>query len=188
MANIVARLDELELDNFDYRPFVPFNRLQELFTHETILEILQDHGLEFYVMNEVVDRVLEGGLRTFATLAAIGNIGSIMRFIKQDQFSGIPLDAKLPLKDADISQYFSDTRECTQFLRKQWTFLAPVFSGYRSHRELHERTILPFLRKDFIGEGGFAKVYKVKVHASHHSLSSTPTEVSLLTMLGSIER
>ena len=126
-------------------------------------------------------------------ICPIGDIGSITRFIQQDQFSGVPLDARLPLKDAklptedaelslkdaNILQYFSDPGKATQFIRKQWTFLAPVFSENRLHRELDERTVLPFLRRDSIGKGGFAKVYKVKVHASHHTLSSTSTEVSL---------
>ena len=82
MTDIVARLSELELDNCDNRPFVPFNRLQELFTRKKICELIQYHVLEFHIIKEIVDKVSEGGLRTFVILVAAHDIGSITRFIK----------------------------------------------------------------------------------------------------------
>ncbi|MCJ1436519.1 hypothetical protein MMC27_005898 [Xylographa pallens] len=161
MADIAVLLSTLELDNFEHRPFIPFSQLEVLFTREKIIELLQQHKLEFHILNEIVHRILGGGLRTFAVLAAIQDIGNVARFIKADQFSDISLDSKLPLNEADIPRYFADPDKGKLFLRRQWTFFAPVFSENQSRRDLDDRTILPFLHKNFIGQGGFAKIYKI---------------------------
>lgn len=171
MEDIADLLSPRELQNWEHKSFVPFSELKTLFTRDKVLELLRQHDLEFHLINETVDRVLDGGLRTFAVLADIQDIGSITRFIKEDQFSEISLDAKLPLNETDFFRYFSNPEKGRRFLRKQWSFLAPVFAENRSRRELDDRIILPFLRKDYFTEGGFAKVYKVKVDASHYKLS-----------------
>ena len=131
-------------------------------------ELLRQCNLEFHLINETVDKVLDGGLRTFAVLGAVQDIGSVTRFIKEDQFSGVSLDARLPLQETDISRYFSNPEKGKLFLRRQWSFLAPVFSENRSRRELDDRIILPFLHRKFVDEGGFGKVYRISVDASHY--------------------
>lgn len=182
MADLTVLLGTLELENFDHNPFVPFNKVEALFTRDKIHEILQQHDVEYYLIDEIVKRIINGGIRTFAILAAVHEIRSITRFIKADQFAEVSLDAKLPLKETDISRYFSNPDKGRLFLRRQWTFLAPVFSERtRSRRELDDRIILPFLHKKFIAKGGFAKVYQVTVDASHHKLSG-------LAMLGNKQK
>ena len=172
MADVVDLLSTYELDNFNRNPFVPFNKLKALFTHNKVHELLRQHDVEYYLINETAIRIIDGGIRTFAVLAAIRDVRSITRFIREDQFSETPLDAKLPLKEADISRYFSNPDKGRLFLRRQWAFLAPVFSERtQSRRELDDRIILPFLQKKLIAEGGFAKVYRVTIDASHHKLS-----------------
>ena len=58
--------------------------------------------VEFHRINEIVNRVLDG---------------SITSFIREDQYSKISLDAKLPLKDIDIPQYFSISISDKLFIR-----------------------------------------------------------------------
>lgn len=172
MEDITTLLGNLERENFEHKPFIPFGELETLFTREKVDELLQQHHLEFHLINETVDRVLDGGLKVFALLAAVHDIKSITRFIKEDQFSEVSsLDARLPLKETDISRYFSNPDKGKLFYRRQWSYLAPVFSENRSRslRELDDRIILPFLpKKNLIAEGGFGKVYKVKIEASHY--------------------
>ena len=182
MADIVVRLGALELENFEHKSFIPFNELKNLFTRDKVYELLRQYDLHFHLINEAVDRVLDGGLRTFALLGAVQDIGSIARFIKEDQFSGVSLDARLPLQETDISRYFSNPEKGKLFLRRQWSFLAPVFSENRSCRELDDRIILPFLHKKFVDEGGFGKVYRISVDASHY-MSNTSIKVDALAML-----
>ncbi len=186
MADIASDLGTLEHENFEHKPFVPFNKLEALFTHDKVLELLEQHDLEFHLIDETVKRVLNGGLKTFATLAAVQDIRSITRFIKEDQFSEVSLDARLPLKETDISRYFSNPEKGKLFLRRQWSFLAPIFFENQSRRELNDRIILPFLKKILIDKGGFAKVYRVTIHRSHHMLG-TLTEVGGLAMLGNTQ-
>ena len=186
MADIAVRLSALELENFEHKSFIPFSELEKLFTRDKVYELLQQYNLGFHLIDETVNRVLNGGLRTFAVLGTIYDIGNITRFIKEDQFSRVSLDARLPLGETDISRYFSDSKKGEMFFRKQWSFLAPVFSFEdRLCRILNDRIVLPFLSKKFVGEGGFAKVYKVTIDESHHTLG-TSTEVGGLAVSGTM--
>ena len=124
MADIAVRLGALELENFEHKSFIPLSELKKLFTRDKVYELLRQYDLHFHLINETVDRVLDGGLRTFALLGAVQDIGSITRFIKEDQFSGFSLDARLPLQGTDISRYFSNPEKGKLFLRRQWSFLA----------------------------------------------------------------
>lgn len=182
MADIAVRLGTLERENFEYKVFIPFDELKKLFTRDRVYELLRQHDIEFHLVDEIVGRVLTGGLKTFAVLGAVQDIGSITRFIKKDQLSGDHLDARLPLKDTDISLYFSNPDKGKLFLRRQWSFLAPVFSENLSCRELDDRIILPFLHRKFVAEGGFGKVYRVTIDASHY-LSNTSVKVSTQAIL-----
>ena len=178
MADIADRLGTLEVENFEHKWFIPFNELKRLFTRDKVYELLRQHDIEFYLIDDIVDQVLAGGLKTFAVLGAVQAIGSITRFVKEDQSS---LDARLPLKDTDVSLYFSNPDKGKRFLRRQWTFLAPVFSENRSYREFDDRFILPFLHKNPIAQGGFGKIYRITVDASHY-ISNTSIKVSTLAI------
>ena len=186
MNGVAARLGALERDNFEHNPFIPFNELEKLFTHDRIYELLEQSNLDFHRIDETVNRVLNGGLRTFAILCAVYDVGNITQFIKEDQFSKVSLDAKLPLLQTDIPRLFPDSKKGEMFFRKQWSFLAPVFSFEdRSCRNLNDRIILPFLSKEIVGAGGFAKVYKVTIDESHHTLG-TSTEFDVLAGSGTM--
>ena len=128
MAEVADLLHTLKLENYDHKSFISFQKLEVLFTRDKLLELVQQCDLKFYIVEEIINRVLEGGLRVFAILAAIHDIGSIEKFVKTDHYSESSLDAKLPLDKTDISRYFSDQNKGERFYREQWTFLAPVFS------------------------------------------------------------
>jgi hypothetical protein len=178
MTDICTELENLEIENFEHKFFIPLSKLEQLFTRERIVALLRQHGIEFYVQVEVTNAVLKNGLRLFATLASIRDIKSITQFLKSDYFSGGQFDSTLPLSEASLLTILSDPDRCLQFFRKQWRFLAPVFREDQSHRELDDRTILPFLSSTPIGHGGFANVIKVRVDASHHQIPGVQAEVS----------
>ena len=173
MTDIVKDLSILERDNYENKQFVPFNELQRLFTQEKVTELLKQSKLLFHLHDEIINRVLYGGLKTFAVLTAIGEIDAISRFVRKDDGIGQPLDARLPLSRSDLDRFVQRPESADLFYRKQWTFLAPVFSfEYSSFRELDDRTILPFLKKKLFAEGGFAKVYIISLDGSHHTFKN----------------
>lgn len=178
MSDICTELDNLEIENYEHKFFIPLNKLEQLFTRERIVTLLQQHDVEFYLRIEVTNAVLKNGLRLFATLASIRYIKSITRFLESDYFSGGQFDSKLPLSEASLQTILRDSERCVQFSRKQWRFVAPVLREDQSHRELDDRTILPFLSLTPIRDGGFAKVFKVRVDASHHQIPGAQAEVS----------
>lgn len=186
--DIRGQLDALEIENFERRVFIPYKSVQKLFTKDVILSILSLSGIEFYDHKEIVRVVLDDGLRIFATLCLIGEPGSIKRFLEVDHFSRGHLDSKLPILDRLALNGVLDNDQTAQsFLRKQWIFLAPFFQADQSHRTLDEHTVLPFVSREIIGSGGFAKVYQVTVEASYQSISSTDNNVSKETRLVNLE-
>ena len=178
MTDICTELDALEIENFEHKFFIPLSKLEQVFTREKIVALLQQHGVEFYLQIEITNAVLKNGLRLFATLASIRDIKYITRFLESDYFSGGQFDSKLPLSEASLLAILRDPDRCLQFFRKQWRFLAPVLLEDQYHRELDDRTILPFLSWTPIMDGGFANVFKVRVDASHHQIPVAQTEVS----------
>jgi hypothetical protein len=178
MADICNELDGLEIENFEHKYFIPLGKLKRLFTRERIGDLLQQHDIKFYDRTEITNAVLNNGLRLFATLASIRGISFITQFLKADHFSGGQFDSKLPLRESSLKAILPNSETCTQFFKKQWRFLAPVLREDQSHRELDDRTIMPFLSSTPIGYGGFAKVFKVRVDASHHRIQGHQTEAS----------
>ena len=71
MTDIAVRLGALELENFEHKSFIPFSELKKLFTRDKVYELLRQHDLHFHLINEIVDRVLDGDLRIFAVLRAV---------------------------------------------------------------------------------------------------------------------
>ncbi|CAN9083314.1 unnamed protein product [Alternaria alternata] len=69
---------------------------------------------------------------------------------------------------------FTRPEDADEFLDRQWSVLAPVFSGSDGivpHDDFKCESILPFLPETTIAkEGGSSKVFKAKIHPDHHNL------------------
>ncbi|CAN9095128.1 unnamed protein product [Alternaria alternata] len=69
---------------------------------------------------------------------------------------------------------FTRPEDADEFLDRQWSVLAPVFSGSDGivpHDDFECESILPFLPETTIAkEGGSSKVFKAKIHPDHHNL------------------
>ena len=181
METIHDQLSNLEVDNFNHRSFVPYDKLEQLFTREIVLELLQENGLKFYNVAETTSAVIDGGLRVFAILLAIRAVDNITHFSKADRSWGSPLDAKLPLAASNVESYIKAPLKRQAFLRAQWKFLSPIISPDQSLWEFDEQTILPFLSKKPLGKNGaFGEVATVLVGASNHRIPNVKTEASTL--------
>ena len=112
----------------------------------------------------------------FAILVAIDYGTYIGRFLPHESL----VDAKLPFDDRPRTfpdQGVSDTF-FQQFRIKQARFCASKI--YEGNRKIPWEEHLPFLEKELVGEGGSAKVYRVKIHANHDFLSKPESPVSLI--------
>lgn len=184
MADICTEIDDLEVENFEGIYFIPLPDLEKLFTRKRVVGLLKEHNIEFYKETQIADAVFRNGLRLFATLASIRSIQFITRFLERSQVPDTDLDSKFPWNESSLLPILEDMKRCSNFFKKQWRFLAPVFKQDQYQRTLDERTILPFLSRVVLKDGGFSRVSKVTIDGSHHRLPGTQGKVSRHCCLG----
>jgi hypothetical protein len=156
--------------------FVPQKLLYRLLTRNVVSTAIESLAqIPGYRVIDIVDKIMKGGQKVFAILVLLkGEEARIVDFMKHDQFQHAPLDFKLPFSMETLSGIVPEIAE--EFYRIQWEFVAPVFSRGVVHRELHERTRLPFVQNVLIGDGGFGDVYEVELHPDHQIFPFVPEE------------
>ncbi|KAF3041971.1 hypothetical protein E8E12_009261 [Didymella heteroderae] len=94
----------------------------------------------------------------------------------------IPLNCfQFPTLTKSIDQPEWSPSQLRSFQTYQWMFLAPFFSqgkhGDVIHYRLHDHHVLPYVSPDDLGDiqpekqGGFGKVFMVRIHPDHHGFS-----------------
>jgi hypothetical protein len=119
--------------------------------------------INFPEVSMVVNR---GGKRTFAILVMLREEAVIWDLVKQDQFTTLVLDAKLPWSYDNLHQILAPRDEVAkEFVELQWEFISPVFDKLKGHRLLHPDTILPYISEVRLSkeEGSFGAIYKTEV-------------------------
>jgi hypothetical protein len=169
MEPIQDRMLLLKARNFDTIPFIPIRELEELLTETVIRDVIYKCGIDAPKREETIQIVVSGAKKIFATLILLHKEHLVRKFIEQDQFQIEKLDAKLPLSDVWLRELLGQATG-SLFWEKQWMFVAPFFRYDLSHRILEDATILPFINKTFIGEGGFGAVFKVELHPQHQGV------------------
>lgn len=113
----------------------------------------------------------------FAILVSIDCGAYIGNFLTHDSLR----DTRLPFverprrfPEQGVSDVFFQ-----RFKDEQARFCAPKFD--EGHHKFEQDERLPFLEKKFVGAGGSAKVYKVKLHAMHDYLSGPESPVSFIS-------
>lgn len=177
---ICQELDALDIENFEHRSFIPFEKLQQLFTREKVEKLLETSDVKFYDREDIAKAILDGGRKVFAILASIQEISAITRFVERDSFGGNPLDARLPFDETALAPIFPQEHARRSFFRKQWRFLAPSFHADQSHRTLSEHTITPFVSSKRFTDGAYGDIYRVTVEGSHHNIQPGRVHVSKL--------
>lgn len=103
----------------------------------------------------------------FAILVSVDHGEYIGNFLPYDSLC----DARLPFSDRPARfplVHGGSNVLFDRFQAAQARFCASKFTGGHHKFEREER--LPFLEKKLVGEGGSAKVYRVKIHAKHDDL------------------
>ncbi|KAF8537379.1 kinase-like domain-containing protein [Trichophaea hybrida] len=158
--------------------FIPEGALRRLLSspevQNEIPTILQNAKIEFFRQTEFLNTINAGGYKIFGILVVTNQIQYITNFIETDQFLNRELDSRIPLlKIGDIEAIIPCVKGATEFCKTQWMFVAPVFDDDRSHRRLHDLAVLPFLKSEPLGRGGFGSVFKVTLNQDHQNLGTT---------------
>ena len=156
------------------RFFIPHRLLYELLSREKITNAIKEcKDFPPYYLDELVEKIVRGGRRTFAILVLIkGEEGLISRFIESDNFQNSPLDMKLPFsKDVLVSLIPAETVD--DFYETQWELAAPIFSEGVMHRYFDSKVRLPYIQSEEMNaEGGFGVMYEIEIHPDHQRFSS----------------
>lgn len=146
--------------------YIPKSKVEGYFDRPGAVDHLLDTVLDSRHRSSVTrDYVRDHYLRTFAILLCIGQGGSIYYF---QQHSSLR-DDKLPFRNrpSDFPVLQPDIFE--DFKNAQWQFCASKLEYDMSDR-FKEEDILPITRKEKIGEGGSAIVYKIVIDEEYNSL------------------
>ena len=173
-SDIRVELEDLEIQNYEQKPFVSPDALRQLLTESrvsTLIHTLSENGdIEVWQQAELSRIIVDNGLRVFATLLSFSRPDLIVKFKETDHFAHSQLDSRLPLSQDSLSTILRDEKSSAKFYKHQWKFLAPLFRADQSHRELQDNVILPFTGCEPLGEGGFGEVHKMFLTASYQAL------------------
>ncbi|XWW93008.1 hypothetical protein V2A60_000936 [Cordyceps javanica] len=128
--------------------------------------------------DEFVDRVEARklsnfwGTLVFASCSIDAAVTALHRLVAVDSWPVFDVDDKklglLPLSRSQLNDLFGDHVEADRFFSNQACFCAVVL---RNREEVIVQDAscqrLPYLAEDFLGEGSFGKVYRVKVAKNH---------------------
>ena len=190
MSDIREELEELEIQNYEKKSFVPHDALKVLMSEDRIAALIralsEKREIEAWQQPEIIGIVVNNGLRVFATLLSFSRPELILKFKETDHFAHSQLDSRLPLSEDSLKLILRDERLSAKFYKHQWKFLAPFFRADQSHRELQDSVVLPFISSKRLGEGGFGEVHKMNMAASYQGLvpeGRSQVEISLFFLV-----
>ena len=147
-------------------PFVPRSNLEKYFERPRQLENLLDAVLDSHERPAVeAAYVRDHYLQSFAILMCIGEGRMIYLFQQHNSLR----DQKLPYRTRPDDFPFTIPHKFEEFKNAQWQFCAPKLE-YSMNDRFKEEDILPITRKEKIGEGGSAIIYKIVVDENYDSL------------------
>jgi hypothetical protein len=172
------------------RAFIPIQKVQEHFEDERrqrlieILEAVFSPGTPpLYAEN-----VLPKYIAVFCILLHIGKGRHIPEFIKHGSLS----DAALPFDPESAPPRFPHSAEDPNFFSKfcdeQWRWCAPKFQRHMLDEEFEAKRVLPITFMEELGDGGSAKLYKIKIHKLYNDLLSDDSKVVRQSMHANITR
>jgi len=145
--------------------FFPTFALVNALTPPRVLKVIADNErVKEHERNLLVSLILERIPKIFSILLYDGNQDYFLDFLHRQEF-----DSRLPFTDEKSLQSLKAAiRE--KFMDRQWEFIPALLKKNELHRNLRDREILPYLKDEHLGSGGFGQVYKVTVCGSHQGL------------------
>lgn len=166
-----------ELNGFIYNyKFIPRDGLDGLMTRRVVKEItmnlrLNDPSRPLHantlLYEEDYTRVHE---KYRVILAILIKLSFEDQFVKFHNYDNAYDDSRLPFSKEELEHIDPQRVICDIFLRTQYEFIPQIISGRHSWTP---EFILPFIRKDDIGQGGYAKVYKVEIYPLYDNIGGS---------------
>jgi serine/threonine protein kinase len=164
--------------------FLPLDVMNEVITEDTVRQAISGK-LGRIFDRKLPSKIVKDAKKTFAILVEIGEPGKMKElFLEGLTDDHLPLS---PIKDSNELQSENGKRfpsfarweteqRVTDFIDKQWIFLAPVLDISGRFIKLSSKCPLPFLDMDEIGHTGTSTVYKTCLHHAHFTPQPpTPT-------------
>lgn len=176
MNELRDSINDLRRKNYQSRSFIPQETLFRLLQRTRIREALVDKN-ECYELGELVDIIFNGARKIFAILVLNCHERYITKFIEGDQLQSSQLDHRLPFHLEQLQTLMS-RGHANLFYEKQWEFTAPIFAPFVLRRSLEYETILPFIREEKLGSGGFGDVYLLDIDPGHQVFDASVSQAS----------
>lgn len=146
--------------------FIPQLSLYQTLTNHAVRQALQGAGIESYRLDEITQTVLNCGIKIFAILVLINQVAQTLRFIEESEFH----DQRLPFDLNSLYKRFSLASATIEFSERQWEVIAPTFHRGTINKIFNEKSILPFAKDFWIGQGAFGTVYQIELHSGHQQI------------------
>jgi hypothetical protein len=165
----------------DGKRFLPLDALEQLITKKNVeAELGVTNGAWSKLTrspksSDLFDMVAKQAKKVFATLVIMDKTPAIYGLLEE----GLT-DEHLPLvRDTDYGHLKSRDQEAqfpfkgwrhaslTDFLKKQWHFLAPILDATGQLIKLDQECALPFTDSDYIGHGFAGYVHWATLHEAH---------------------
>ncbi|KAH8640825.1 hypothetical protein IG631_03766 [Alternaria alternata] len=190
---MTRKLQQASQTSYRQQKFIPESQIRDIVRDEVIQAELSKSNKSIgkpsrMLKAPVVSKNYESYRKILAILYLMKRPSKIRLFVK----AGL-CDDQLPFKKAQhLGRFdrsatltsrntpgsanikFTRPEDADEFLDRQWSVLAPVFTGSDGivpHDDFECESILPFLPETTIAkEGGSSKVFKAKIHPDHHNL------------------
>lgn len=169
--------------------FLPRDDLQSILNKDSIKQFLGSRSEHHPTrVLQICDYICgTGALKIFAILLLINKSESIYDFFLEDvhdedlpftrrRQGGGRFHLSLKRSDSDHPLKSSENWEALHidlFDEYQWRVLTPCFhydsGSIPLFYHLNERTVLPWMESSLVAEGGFARIFRVRIHPAHHN-------------------
>lgn len=171
------------------RYIIPDCVLPTIIDENTVDAVLAKCSIAVHKRSEIASAIVDGGKKVFAILILGGQQRLVSKFLEHDGLQKTDIDSKLPFNLPQLCSIFGNNDAADTFFELQWELVSPIFGNDRSHRMLHEDSILPIVRETFLSKGGFGDVYAIQLVETHQEIWTrrmgtpvSPEKKVLLTM------
>ena len=147
------------------KSFVPEGELDKIFNIE-VLETLLSQSVFNIPRHKIISTarlVIEEAQKILAICLELNVEQNLITFIENDK-----TDAGLPLSRSELNRVVPEA--AVRFEEFQWKYVAYRFRKGLYSKTLPKDRILPYIRQEHIGGGGFSRVFRVLVHPAHQDI------------------
>jgi serine/threonine protein kinase len=159
--NLRIKIEQLQRQNANHQSYIPDLLLCRLITYDIVCSELKKVQVNPIYIKELAERVIDGAVKVFSILVLVNDVMLLRTFIEEHKI----MDYNLPL-ELDILQKFG-VATTVVFYKTQWMFLAPHFTRSLLSVPIGSEIVLPFLKNEEIGVGGFGTVFEITLDGDH---------------------